>query len=275
MHSGTLSGAARILLIDQTTASRRLSRLEKTLGGALFDRYEGKLNPTPLLLQAEQAILSMADASGVAEAVLSKARVELAGRVTISCLGFYATSMLAPNLNKLLELHPKLVLDIACEDHLVNFERREADIAIRFSWPEESNAVMRRLASIKFRRYRALDAELHNAPIAQYREALAHLPEMQLFSSLRPETVPFLRADRLELLATAAASIGGEVMLPEWMGDSDKRVVRIDDENVFAERPIILLMHPERSKAPSVAAVKEWLYGLHNLSANTTQHFQM
>ena len=268
MNSGTLSGAGRILQIDQTTAARRLSRLEKLLGGALFDRHDGKLHPTPLLLQAEKAILSMADASKVAESILSRAREELAGRVTISCLGFYATNVLAPNLDKLLVLHPKISVDITSEDRMVNFEQREADIAIRFAWPEESDAVMRRLASIKFRRYRALTATLHNAPIAQYTEALAHLPEMRLLSALRPETVPTLRADRLDLLINAATNIGGEVMLPEWMGDGDQRLARTDDDTVFAERPIILLIHPERRNAPSVAAVKDWLYGLHNLGAH-------
>ncbi|MDB3935624.1 LysR family transcriptional regulator [Granulosicoccus sp.] len=268
MESGTLSGAGRMLQIDQTTAARRLSRLEKDLGGALFDRHDGKLNSTTLLMQAEKAILNMADASKAAEAILSRARGELAGRVTISCLGFYATNVLALNLNKLFKFHSKIIIDIVSEDRTVNIEQRQADIAIRFAWPEESNAVMRRLASIKFRRYRALDAAPHNAPIVQYTEALVHLPEMQLMSALRPEAAPILRADRLDLLANAAASIGGEVMLPEWMGDSDQRLARVDDETSFAERPIILLVHPERRKAPSVAAVKDWLYGLHGLDVN-------
>ena len=54
-------------------------------------------------------------------------------------------------------------------------------------------------------------------------------------------------------------------MLPEWMGDGDSRLERVDDDKVFTERPIMLLVHPDRSKAPSVVAVKNWLYGLHSL----------
>lgn len=263
MDSGTLTGAGRMLQIDQTTAARRLSRLEKRLGGKLFDRYDGKLNPTALLLQAEQAILNMSDASQAAESILSNAKVELAGRVTVSCLGFHATEVLAPNLTTLLQLHPKIVLDIACENRSVSFDRREADIAIRFAWPEESSAVMRRLASIKFRRYAAMDIAPHDTRIVRYTDALSHLPEMQLLSSLRPEAIAFLRSDRLDLLAAAAENIGAEVMLPEWMGDRSSNLARVDDDSVFAERPIFLLTHPARRKAPSVVAVKDWLYGLH------------
>lgn len=270
LASGTLSGAGRLLQIDQTTASRRLSRLEKMLGGALFDRQDGKLVPTSLLQQAEHAILSMADASAVTKAILSKAQVELAGRVTISCLGFYATNVLAPHLDKLLKLHPKIAVDIISEDRLASFKQREADIAIRFAWPEESIAVMRRLSSVLFRRYRATSIEPHDehhkSLIVQYSESLAHLPEMQLLSNLRPNTEPFLRSDRIDLLANAAASIGAEVMLPEPTGDQDKRFIRMDDDKVFAERPIFLLTHPERKIAPSVVAVKKWLLGLHNIS---------
>lgn len=175
--------------------------------------------------------------------------------------------MLAPNLSELLKRHPNIIVDIACEDRSVDFGQHEADIAIRFAWPEESTAVMRRLASIKFRRYHSIVSAPPITPIVKYTDSLAHLPEMQLFSKMRPETTPFLRADRLDLLATAAAGISGEVMLPEWMGDDDTRLARTDDDIVFAEKPIILLIHPERRKAPSVAAVKEWLYELHNLGA--------
>lgn len=264
IESGTLSGAARLLHINQTTASRRLSRLEKTLGGALFDRRDAKLVPTPQLLLAEQAILSMADASRVAKTILANARVELAGRVTISCLGFYATNILAPRLHELIALHPKIVVNLVSEDRLANFEKRETDIAIRFIWPDDSIAVMRRLTSVEFRRYRATNAPLENAPIVGYTDALEHQPEMKLLFSLRPGATPFLRADRVDLLANAAASISGEVMLPQWMGDGDSRFVRMDDETVFAERPIFLLTHPDRKNAPSVVAVKDWLVGLHS-----------
>ncbi|MFZ1962456.1 MAG: LysR family transcriptional regulator, partial [Roseiarcus sp.] len=43
----TLSGAARALGVDQTTASRRLAALERRLGATLFDRVGGRLAPTP------------------------------------------------------------------------------------------------------------------------------------------------------------------------------------------------------------------------------------
>ncbi len=47
--AGTLSGAARALHVDQTTASRRLAALERRLGVALFDRVGGRLAPTQAL----------------------------------------------------------------------------------------------------------------------------------------------------------------------------------------------------------------------------------
>lgn len=262
MDSGTLSGAARLLDIDQTTASRRLARIEQIFGSALFDRHGGKLTPTPQLLLAKQSILNMANASALAKNQLFRAQVELAGSVTISCLGFYAANILAPHLNKLLRLHPQINVNIVSEDRLTSFESREADIAIRFVWPEESIAVMRRLASIRFRRYGTKGANSINTPIVRYTELLEHQPEMQLLSLLRPDATAFLQSDRLDLLANAAASIEGELMLPEWMGDEDPRFSRMDEDTVFAERPVFVLIHPDRNTAPAVVAVKEWLLAM-------------
>ncbi|MFX7740027.1 LysR family transcriptional regulator, partial [Acinetobacter baumannii] len=41
--AGTLTQAGRSLGVDQTTAARRLARVEKQLGVTLFDRIEGRL----------------------------------------------------------------------------------------------------------------------------------------------------------------------------------------------------------------------------------------
>lgn len=45
--NGSLSKAAEVLCISQSTLSKRLSRLESTLGVSLFYRHNGGMNPTP------------------------------------------------------------------------------------------------------------------------------------------------------------------------------------------------------------------------------------
>ena len=45
--NGSLSKAADVLCMSQSTLSKRLSRLESTLGVSLFYRHNGGMNPTP------------------------------------------------------------------------------------------------------------------------------------------------------------------------------------------------------------------------------------
>ena len=45
-REGTLAGAARRLKVDQTTVARRLRALEDALGTPLFERSDGRWQPT-------------------------------------------------------------------------------------------------------------------------------------------------------------------------------------------------------------------------------------
>lgn len=48
VRSGNLSQAAKSIHVDHSTISRRISRLELCLGGALFERRKDGLQITPL-----------------------------------------------------------------------------------------------------------------------------------------------------------------------------------------------------------------------------------
>ena len=255
----SLAGAARRLGVDQTTASRRLARLERQLGTKVFDRIDGRLELTSALARAQAAIATMAEAAQTARASLMHSKAELSGRVSISSLGFYLARVLAPRLVALHRRHPEVSLDLIAEDRAASFERREADIAVRFFATEESVALTTAIGRVVFRRYRARNATAAQAPVASYEDGLCHVPEMQLLQRLRPRYAPTLRSNRLDVLIEAAASIGAEIMLPESMGDTDARFERCDSDEVRAERPVYLLIHPDRRRAPAVDAVVRWL----------------
>jgi hypothetical protein len=52
-------------------------------------------------------------------------------------------------------------------------------------------------------------------------------------------------------------------MRTEMLGNADDRFFHADDAAVFAERPVVLLVHPARRNAPSVAAVADWIGRIH------------
>ncbi|MBN8940252.1 MAG: LysR family transcriptional regulator [Rhizobiales bacterium] len=259
VDAGTLTQAGRALGVDQTTAARRLARIERQLGMTLFDRIGGRLVATPVLAGAMEHLKAMAEAAHRSQAALRHTKAALDGRVRISSLSFVLTHVLAPMVGRLHDAHPLITLDFVSEARNVNFERREADISIRLARPTDEQAIARRLGAVRFRLYRAAGAAHAGAPVVRYDDAFAHLPEMQLLDRLRPKARVVLKSGQLEVLIEAAVALGGELMLPEPVGDGEPRLMRAGDAEAVADRELFLLIHPDRRRADNVAAVVRWI----------------
>ncbi len=256
--AGTLSAAGRALGIDQTTASRRLARIEQRLGSPLFDRIAGRLRPTPLLSAALAPLVQMAEVAGTAQAALNRSKVELAGRVRVSSLGFFLSHVLAPAMGDFHKAHPGIALDLGAEDRSISIEQREADIAVRFAMPRDDVALMRRLGCVQFALYAPVNSD-RTGTVVGYDESLSHLPEMLALQQLRPNAPIVLRANRLDVLSEAALATGASLMLPDIMAASDPRFVQQARAAKLVQRDIFMLVHPARRHASSVDAVCRWI----------------
>ncbi|WP_026792358.1 LysR family transcriptional regulator [Pleomorphomonas oryzae] len=254
----TLSEAARRLGVDQTTAARRLGRIEARLGAALFDRIDRRLRPTPLLRTILPQLSAMAAVAEEADSRLRQSREEAAGSVRVSSLGLIHKLILAPALGNLSALHPDIEVDLTIEDRSVSFEDREADLAVRLGRGPDDNATIRRLGHLGFALYRPREGARPDTVVA-YGQDYAELPEALALKALRPDARVVTRSNRLDVLAEAAAANGAEVMLPTLMGDDDARFSEVAGTRGAAVRDVYRLAHPERGKAPSVRAVARWI----------------
>lgn len=255
---GTLSEAARRLGVDQTTAARRLGRIEARLGAALFDRVDRRLRPTPLLKTILPQLSAMAAVAEEAGSRLRRSREEAAGNIRVSSLDLVHRLILAPALGHLAAQHPGLQVDLMIEDRSVSFEEREADLAVRLGRGPEDSATIRRLGRLAFALYRPKDPTPSGTVVA-YGDDYAEMPEMLALSTLRPGARVVARSNRLDVLAEAAASTGAEVMLPTLMGDADGRLSEVAGTRGAAFREVYRLAHPERGKTPAGRAVARWI----------------
>lgn len=255
---GTLSAAARRLGVDQTTAARRLGRIEARLGAALFDRVERRLRPTPLLKTILPQLSAMAAVAEEAGNRLRRSQDEATGSVRVSSLGLVHRLILAPALGSLAAAYPDLQVDLTIEDRSVSFEEREADLAVRLGRGPDDNATIRRLGGLTFALYRPENGARSGMVVA-YGQDYAEMPEMIALAALRPGARTVARSNRLDVLAEAAAATGAEVMLPTLMGDADARFSEIAGTRGGACRDVYRLAHPERGKAPAVRAVARWI----------------
>lgn len=257
-QAGTLSGAARALRVDQTTAARRLAALEHRLGAALFDRIGGRLAATPALAGVLDRLRAMDEDALAALAILRRKDAEMRSEARIDSVGLVLAHMLAPALPAFRRRHPGVALSLHADDRNARFDRREADIAVRLGRAADEAALTRKIGELRFRLCRAAGGVVGEAPpIVRYSERLSHLPEMRLLEQLRPGARAAVQSDRLDVLIEAALALGGEIMLPEALARRDRRFAFVDDAAV--KRDVYRLVHADRVRAASVAAAVGWV----------------
>ena len=127
---GSLSGAARVLGMSQTMATKHVDALEHRLGVKLLHRTTRKLTLTEAgrryLESAERIIadLEEADASAAAE------RVEVTGTLRINAPVSFGIREIAPILNEFCCKHPALTVDMGLNDRAVDLVEEGWDLAV-------------------------------------------------------------------------------------------------------------------------------------------------
>lgn len=130
-RNGTLVGAARIAGISKSVLTRRIARLESTLGASVFLRSTRGLKPTALgkkLLRHAHKLSQELEAIGqIAEATTH----EVAGVLRITVPAAFSTPVLHRALARFIERFPEVQLDLRLDDRYVDLARREVDLALR------------------------------------------------------------------------------------------------------------------------------------------------
>jgi DNA-binding transcriptional LysR family regulator len=149
---GTLSATARGLRVNHATVARRVTSLETLLGRPLFDR-----RADGYALNAEgKAVLD--EARPMDEAALSVLRrldagTDLSGLVRLSVGRVLAERFLIDRLRMFHERYPAIDLEVIGGSRIVSLARRDADLALRYGSPKDSELVARRVARITFGLY--------------------------------------------------------------------------------------------------------------------------
>ena len=177
-REGTLAGAARRLKVDQTTVARRLRALEDALCTPLFERSDGRWQPTATGARVlERATRIEEDVAGLTR-IADAGRPGIHGSVRITSVGAIIAEWLVPRLPDLYARHPGLDVALVGSNDNLNVARREADIAIRLARPETGDFVIRKLADVGFAVYASAAGEPPDSWVC-YDEDLAHTPEMR------------------------------------------------------------------------------------------------
>ncbi|WP_395606960.1 LysR family transcriptional regulator [Pseudomonas sp. B22129] len=142
----TSRGAARVLGVDQATVGRRINALEKSLNATLFLRTsEGYV----LTAVGEAALLSVEKMEHSAldlERQIQGLDDRLTGTVRVSTTDSMAIDFLIPAIASLHDQHPDVRVQLDASTQLISLAKREADIAVRNSRPDNPDLIARRIA---------------------------------------------------------------------------------------------------------------------------------
>ena len=262
-RDSTLSATARRLRVNHATVARRVTSLETRLGRALFER-----RADGYALTAEgKAVLE--EASAMDEAALSVLRrldagTELNGMVRLTAGRVLAERFLIERLKVFHERYPAIDLEVIGGSRIVSLARREADVALRFGSPKDSELVARRVGKIAF--------GLYASPAYRARLKAGDAPAFIGFdqeSDFIAEAGWLARefADRRFSVRTAsqttqaaAARAGfGVALLPRYVAAGDQGLVQVSLGKRLPERELWLLIRRDLKNVPRVRAVADYL----------------
>ena len=259
----SLSAAARRLGVDHATVARRVAALEDALKLKLVDR-----RPRAYVLTADGeriALLAarMEEESYAVERAARASQAGLAGSVTISAPPTLTNTLIAPRLGELTARHPGLQVRLIGEKRAASLARREADVAVRLSRPEENTLVARRVGSFSFALYAAPAYLAAHATAAYafiaYDESLDDVPQQQWLKTVAGPRSIVARINDLEGHRSAACAGVGVAALPLFMGEGDARLARVATRAKPVSREVWLVVHQDMRRAAPVRAALDFL----------------
>lgn len=147
-RDGSLSAAARRLATTQPTIGRHIAALESDLKLSLFTRSQRGLHPT----QAALDLLPHAEAMAAAADALSRAASGEAGAdhgtVRVTASEVVGCEILPPILAAFRREHPGITLELALTNRNQDLLRRDADIAVRMTRPQQKALLARRIGDV-------------------------------------------------------------------------------------------------------------------------------
>jgi DNA-binding transcriptional LysR family regulator len=145
-RESSLRGAARVLGVDQATVGRRIGALEKSLSATLFLRSSEGYALTAVGEAALKAVEKMEHSALELERRIQGLDDRLTGTVRVTTTDSLAIDFLIPAIARLHQKHPDVRVQLDASTHILSLAKREADIAVRNTRPDNPDLLARRIA---------------------------------------------------------------------------------------------------------------------------------
>lgn len=252
--------AADALGWNVSTLSRRIARLERTLGITIFTRRTGYT-----LTQEGKALRALGDrieldVVSVARQIGSSSH-EAVGSLRITTSDSLLLHFLTPIVAAFKTCHAAIQVEILVSNDALNLARGESDVALRATKKPPDTLIGRRLATIAWAPYgRRVDfphktpssERLYDQVWASYAGRLSGLRAVAYVDMrVAPRNILY-RADSVAAVHAAITAGMGVGFLPCMLGDSTPGLIRMGPVVPELNDELWLLTHPDIRISPRV-----------------------
>ena len=268
-RAGQIARAAKALLIDPTTVSRRLRQLEQMLGQRLVEHTRDGQVLTPF---GEELLIKVERIAEAADDIYQRAGgvAGLGGQIRLSVSEGFGIWFLAPQLPQLARQQPGLTIELAASSGFLSPSKREADIAVMLSRPKAGPLIAKKLADYALMLY-ASPAYIaaHGEPaepgeLAQghrlvgYISDLVYAPELNYLSEVHSDLRSTVNSSSISAQLRLIAEGAGIGILPCFIGDQEPHIARVL-QGVRITRSFWIVTHKDTHRLAKVRLMRDWL----------------
>ncbi len=263
VRHGSLSAAAKVLHVAQSTVGRRLTSLEASLGVRLLNRTPDGYVPTLAGLDVREQAERLETEALALERSVGGRDTRLAGLVRVTCAETVATHILAPCFASLHTRQPDIMIELIPNPRELSLSMREADISVRLKRSDQHDLVVRRIGSIAFGLYASVEylARLGNPDFdagcpGQY--LITQLEDIQdatqtgWLTDLAPRARIAMQTSSHEAAVSATVHGGGLACLARFCADQEAGLVRLPAPSPVPSAGIWLLVHRDNRETPRI-----------------------
>lgn len=167
VETGSLSEAARLLLMSPSTVSKLIARIETRLGVRLLERSTRRLALTAegeIYYEKSQALLAEFDEI---ELSLSRGAASSGGTVRVNASVAFGVLAVEPLLPAFWQAHPTITIDLSLSDEIVDLYLDRTDVAFRVGRLADSGMMARHIGTARRRIVGAPDyLARHGTPLS-------------------------------------------------------------------------------------------------------------
>ena len=266
-RTGSLSGAARLLDINHSTVFRRINTIEKKMGVRFFER----LPQGYVMTDAGES--AMRTGERIDSEVINLAReiqgkdLRLQGTIHITAPLGLSQTLLGPHLAKFSIQHPDIHINLIATSTTLELSRREADLAIRVTNTPPDTSIGRRVCTFRSAIYASRSyLKHHRATLLADQNWLLTDDQMDWLPLAfrkhkdRAKLKIKFSSNNVLVVMHAAKEGLGVAPLPCFLGDKEKKLVRVVEPLEELNSDLWILTHSDLRNTARVRTLMSFLY---------------